>query len=179
MSMMKLVVVAVVAGALAFPGRFARADTGPELKSGTTATALSIGGTLASVGVFAFGEASGRDRLAAAGLVGALIAPSAGEMYAGDVLTVGMGLRAVGIGALIGGYEVFMNCNWSCSRDSGNLIIALLTTSIVGYGAGAVYDIATAQAAVERHNQRIQLQIAPMVSTPSGPAAGLSLGGSF
>jgi len=178
--MSKLLVAGMVVWTLAFPVRFASADTAaPELKSRSAATLLSLGGTLAPIGMIALGERSGNDALVAAGLVSALLAPSAGEIYAGELLTVGMGIRAVGIGALIGGYEVFMNCNWSCSREDSNLLIALLTTSIVGYGAGAVYDIVTAQAAVERHNQRIQLQIAPMVSTPSGPAAGLSLGGSF
>ena len=179
--MLKLLVTGIVVRVLAFPVHFAAADTAaPELKSRNTATLLSFGGTLTSIGVIAFGGHSANDPLTAAGLVSALIAPSAGQIYAGEVVTVGMGIRAAAIGAGVGGYQMLLDClteGGTCRH--GALSITLITAGLVGYTTGAMYDVATAGAAVDRHNRRVQLQVAPILATASGPAVGIGLGGSF
>lgn len=178
--MFRLLVTVMVVCALALPTRFASAET-PAPKNRTTALALSLGGTLVSLGLTAAGAGSQDGVLLATGLVSSLVTPSAGEIYAGELFTAGMGIRLLSAGVGYVGVGVALRCflvTRPCEKHDG-LAVSLITAGAAGYVSGIVYDIATAGAAVDRHNRRIELQLAPIIPTPANRAAGLSLRGSF
>lgn len=180
--MSKLLVTGMVVWTLVFPVGFASADTAaPELKSRDTAFALSLGGTFLSLSITAVGAGTENGPLLAAGMLSSLIAPSAGEIYAGEWTTPGLGIRVLSAGAGYAGVGVALKCllvTSPCEKHEA-LAVSLITAGAVGYVSGILYDIATAGAVVDRHNRQVQFQVAPLVSTSSGVSAGLSLGGSF
>jgi hypothetical protein len=124
-------------------------------------------------------------------LVAALIAPSAGHVYAGETRTALLhtGLRAAAFGAFLGGLwwtgakgECIAEDDPDCSVPSGGGYLLL-----GGFAAGAasiVYSVVDAPFAAERHNARarrrqIFLTPAPMVGPDHSAGIGLHLGGRF
>src|SRR5689334_15034508 len=95
--MMKL---ASVLATLALATSVAHADDAPAQKDPVVATALSLGGTLASAGLIFGSHSTGAVEL---GLYSSLVTPSLGEWYAGKYLTVGMGIRAASVGVMVAG----------------------------------------------------------------------------
>jgi hypothetical protein len=183
---MNLVMV-VVLFVLTFAPQLASADdAGPETKSRTAAFAYSAIGSAISLGVMAQGVKSDDSTLATAGLVGALILPSAGEFYAGKLLTWGMGIRVAAVAAAIVSLEQIPRY-LLLDEDPQTQVFALLyqnglgTISVVALAAGILYDLATAGAAADEYNQRLHLRVTPTVipTASSGPAVGLGIGGSF
>ncbi|HEX7700923.1 MAG TPA: hypothetical protein VF403_09380 [Kofleriaceae bacterium] len=143
---------------------------------------MSIGGTAVSLGVMIAGmTGQTNDRETMVGLASSLVTPSLGEWYAGKYLTVGMGLRAAGALAMIGGIA-YSYCNDSGSQCSETLGHGLLAVGLIAYGGGIIYDIVMAPSAVDAYNtsHRVRATIGPAVLTPpSGPVMGVGLGGSF
>jgi hypothetical protein len=165
------------------------------------ALGLSIGGTAASAAGFAVGASLGWDRghnLILGSLASTLLTPSLGEWYAGQGITVGLGLRVggvlvAGLGVvMVGGGLVFGNncepgeCGTTSdtnSHSSGALLGAGLLFAFGGtvtYLAGIVYDIVDAPSAADRYNNKHNLYLAPTVlPTASGNVPAMSLSGRF
>ena len=151
-------------------------------KSETTALALSLGGTVASVGVAAYGfanmidghEESSSVGLWAGGLLSLVITPSLGHIYAGDGMTNGLALRAGGAAVAVVGFF-----QWArCTDENCGFLEGGHPTLLVGGGlaaAGVIWDIATARKAARRTNEK-RLSLVPAAA---GAKVGLSLAGSF
>jgi hypothetical protein len=170
----------VIAVALAFAVRVAGADP----KNETTASMLSLGGTIVAgvLVVEGIGEASkatptgyGDPKLAWIGLASAIVLPSLGEWYAEQPLTYGMALRSMGAVTC----ALAIRYADSAKGDSpGNVVVPVILGAGAVMAVGAFYDIYDAPRAVGRHNARLQL--APTVLTPpSGPVMGVGIGGRF
>lgn len=172
--MSKLTVPVVILLALALTAHVASADDAPAgPRSRDTAVLLSTGGTALSAGLLMAGASAKNATLVGAGLLSSLVTPSAGAIYAGRPLTVGMGLRVLSAGVAVAGFaDAFGNVS---------LDAPLIIGSALGYGVAILYDIATAGAAVDDYNRRFHLRVAPTVipSASSGPAVGVGIGGSF
>ena len=186
--MSKPAITSAVLAAWMCAARLAAADdTASEPpKSRGAAFALSAGGTALSLGIMAGGLATGDGTTFVVGALSSLITPSAGEWYAGQGFTLGLGTRLVSAGVFVAGVAEGFKCfslyadNSSCHNDP-QLAGALLIVGAVGYGAGVVYDIATAGAAADRYNQRFHLHVAPVVSRSvgAGTALGVGIQGTF
>ena len=106
---------------------------------------------------------------------GLVVGPSLGYFYAGQPGRAwrGVGLRALGVGALIAAAAA----SWDCHRHAcESLGPAVLVGSAVTLGS-AIYDIATVRGAVRRHNreaQRVSVRVAPTYSSQRR-AAGVSV----
>jgi hypothetical protein len=150
-------------------------------KDATVAVELSVGGTVLSIGMFAIGAKTNSDQLAFGGLVSSMVTPSIGEWYAGEYLTWGMGIRAASASIALAGFAeafCFDDCEGSNQR-TGDMLFVI---GAIGSGAGMIYDIVHAPAAVKKHNERhrANLMVTPTAyPTSTGPAPGVMVGGSF
>lgn len=185
--MSKMRVAFAIVSALTLTTRLAAADDAPAWKDRDAAFKLSAGATVVSIGLVVAGASTGHDTWIDAGLVSSLITPSAGELYAGKLLTPGQGIRAASAGIGLLGLNEALHCGFyvgwttdSC-RNSGDITRALILIGAIGYATGTIYDIATASRAADDYNQRLHLRVTPTVipTASSGPAVGLGLGGSF
>jgi len=179
---MKLAAVAVLAATLTAAAP-AHAETDPP-KSETTALALSLGGSLASVGLMAaaFSDLVHEDETTAhlfgAGLLSLAITPSLGHIYSGKVLTGGLALRAGGAALALVGLAQALDCGLievrrSCGFfESGEAAVVLGGTVAA---AGVIWDIATAPRAARRFNEKH----VTLVPAAPGASLGLSLAGRF
>ncbi|MGE5183344.1 MAG: hypothetical protein ACM31C_14840 [Acidobacteriota bacterium] len=162
----------VLAGLLASQG--ARAD-----KSRDTAEILSGAGAGVSTAIvlssfLATDRASDTNMpLLYAGLGTSLVTPSLGELYAGQYLTWGMGVRALAGAAAI--YAVTAQTETVTCTDQPTATVkcqnmtstglAILGLAAITYIGGAWYDIADAPDAVDRKSGRIR--VAPII-VPAG-----------
>ncbi|HEX7841934.1 MAG TPA: hypothetical protein VF469_30900 [Kofleriaceae bacterium] len=182
--MSKVLVTVAVLSALTFTAHLASADDAPpEPKSRDTATLLSVGGTALSIGLVVAGASAKNGTLAGAGLLSSLVTPSAGEIYAGQPYTWGMGIRLVSAASAVAGLREAFKCDWAgdtCHHDPA-LATDLLVAGGLGYATGIIYDIATAGSAVDEYNRKLNLHVAPtmMRTASSGPAVGVGISGSF
>ena len=168
----------------------------PPDRSENTALWLSLGGTLASYGVWIGGVAistsstnQGTSSLfasaASIGAVGTLLAPSFGHWYGDKGFTRGFGLR---LGALAVGVTAIVVVLWSCplsfERDpvedpdcgKGETAGAILGIAALGmWVGGTVDDIVQAPRRVRRRNAA-RYAITPLVQSDR---AGLALVGAF
>lgn len=155
-----------------------------EPNSGGTAFALSLGGTIGSVGLIA--AAVSRDGhppqstiLAGAGVAGLLLAPSMGEWYSDEFLTPGLGLRVAGPVIALVGLGAFPCHQLGDGSGCNTLGPAQNAALVVGAGAfiaGVAYDIWDAPRAAGRYNRsHSSVAVTPMTMRgPSGsPAYGL------
>lgn len=144
-----------------------------DAKDESAATGMAVAGALGGLGVMGLGFANLQRSYVLFG-VGALIGlvgPSLGQFYAGEILTPGLGLRAVGLGAL--GYSglVLSQCDEGCGAAGLPLLAGLGL-----YVAGAIYDLATTPRAVRAWNAaHHHVTLAPTV-VPTGAHASLGLG---
>ncbi len=171
-----------------------------EPKSPRTARLLSGGGPLLSLGVVTLGgiiagagssPAHWRQDLgtgiAWVGVASLPLAPSFGHWYAGDYLTPGLGLRALGIGLFVGGAANFtlrIDCrDLDCPPAKDNTLGgALMLLGAASYFTGWAYDAATAGRAARDYNREhaMRLTVAPTAMRgASSTSYGLVLGGSF
>jgi hypothetical protein len=184
--MSKLRVAVAIVSALTFTAHVVAADDAPAWKDRDAAFKLSAGATLVSIGLVVAGASTGHTTLTDGGLISTLLTPSAGELYAGKLLTPGMGIRVLAAGVELAAFSEAHRCGYyvwptgSC-RNSGDITQALILIGAIGYATGAIYDIATASSAVDDYNQRLHVRVTPTVipTASSGPAVGLGLGGSF
>jgi hypothetical protein len=169
-------------------GPTAELTTGPATeppKSRATAFALSAGGTALS-GALLLGAATGNGHIVLVGAAGSLILPSLGQIYAGQLFTWGQAIRVASTAVLAVGANEALKCfgpRWGdspppCENDrdlAGTMIVA----GAIGFGVGALYDIATAGSAVDNFNRKHQLRAAPLVAPGAGTTVGVGLSGTF
>lgn len=163
---------------------------GNDSKSPTTALTLSLSATAAAWAAWMIptnlSEEASEHPVAtifgAAGMIGTFVAPSVGHWYVGDrVWTAGLTTRVAG-GAVFGAGALLALRAWGSERECG-VCDPLMVAGISAYAVGSLYDIVTAPRAARLHNQATRSS--PLVLAPaplrsiSGPAAGLSLSGSF
>jgi len=116
------------------------------------------------------------------------ITPSFGELYVGEYLTWGMGIRAVA-GALavytLQTQTRLATCDTANSSTEPPCEIftegayPLLGLAAIGFIGGVWYDVLDADDAVDRYNRKHGFSVAPVVPTTSGLAPGMSLSGTF
>lgn len=153
------------------------AAAGDEEKSPGVATAISVGATATSMGLFyaAVRRADAGLALASLGLM--VVAPSAGHIYAGRGEVghiVGMSvLRGTALAFAAKGLAMAWNM---CERDCDALYrddkegTAILIAGLVTYALATGYDLYDAHRAAERAND---------AADPSARTVGFSFGGSF
>jgi hypothetical protein len=105
-----------------------------------------------------------------------IITPSLGQIYAGQYVTVGMGIR--GASALIALYGASRKQDQACVSDStancpsitgGGLTI--ISLAAIAYIGGIAYDVRDASHAVKRYNaKRTRILGASLVPTRNGAA---------
>jgi hypothetical protein len=154
-------------------------------KNRIAAAALSLGATVVSNVVLVAGMSNaGSGNLVELGLVGDLVAPSAGEWYSGQFLTIGLGLRVAGAGLAVAGFYMDGGFRWYVGTPNGyeppnsKAAEAMMITGGFMVAAGTIWDIVDAPTSADRYNSRV-LVTPIMLPTPSGVAPGVSLGGAF
>jgi hypothetical protein len=163
-------------------------------KNPKTATLLSAvsSGISGGVVVAGFVTASNGERIndpvmyTGIGLL--FVTPSLGEMYAGQYLTWGMGIRLAASGLAVYTLETQTSlavCDTAHSSQDPPCEVfkeaayPLLGLAAIGFIGGVWYDVLDAGDAVERYNKRHNLNVTPTVPTSSGLAPGLTLSGTF
>jgi hypothetical protein len=116
------------------------------------------------------------------------ITPSLGEMYAGEYVTLGMGVRALSAGLAVWtmrSQTTLVRCDDAltsseplCEQFTANAY-PLLGLAAIGFIGGVWYDALDADDAVDRWNKRHGLSVTPAVPSANGPAPGLTLSGRF
>lgn len=117
------------------------------------------------------------------------ITPSAGELYANQYLTIGMGIRVVGAGlaywTLQSQTELYtcelatMRNGEQCEELTENAAPLLGIAAII-YIGGTWYDILDAGDAADRYNARNGFTAMPTaLAAPHGLVPGLAVGGTF
>jgi len=143
----------------------ARAEDGDE-KSAALGTSLSIGATLAGVGLVATEESPGIVTGSALVLVG----PSLGHWYAHDAWNAGTTARTLSLAV---GFLALVSARGSDSRGPEYVFWGAVGT----YGLGTIYECATVPRAVRAYNRTHRsLGITPLVRDNAG---GLALAGTF
>jgi len=175
-----LVIVSILAGAAP-----AHAD-----KSRATAVELSATGAALST-AFVFGAFfTGRDNsevnepLLYTGLASSVITPSLGEIYAGQYLTWGMGIRG-GAGVLAGialslhqetvTCELATSSTQTCKQLSGTAV-AVLGLAAIAYVGGVALDVMDAGPAADRYNAihgKTYAFVPTVLPTPTGAVPGV------
>jgi len=158
--------------------------TGPIAgeKSESTALALSLGGTIASIGLMAIGESQNNDDLGAIGGIGVWVAPSFGHWYSGKLWTNGMTLRLAGAGAVVVGAVMLIGCIDSENSCEDGPAVVLFVGGAGAFVAGGVYDIVTAPRSAREHNESLRLRAAggwAITPVVTHDRAGLVFGGRF
>jgi hypothetical protein len=114
----------------------------------------------------------------AVGVGTAVVTPTLGEWYAGDYVTIGLGIRLAAAG--LGVYGATRTETGRCSNGPPESMCQNLTANAIpflglaaiAFIGGAAYDVIDAPTAVDRHT----VHVAPMVTPTS---AGLGLAGQF
>ncbi len=141
-------------------------------KSTGTAVALSLGATLGLPLLMAAVAGDGNDDFLIAGLIVAgVLGPSAGKIYAGDFLSVSLGVRAAGMAMILVGV------NSDSSTDEEISFIVLGTFAVIG---GAIGELAGLGGAVRDSNfehakRTMSPTVAPVVDA-RGNASGMQVG---
>jgi hypothetical protein len=120
------------------------------------------------------------------GLASAMITPSLGQFYAGEYVTIGMAVRvaAAGLATYALTHETkTIQCD--DASTSGTMCqsfygagIAMLGIAGIAFIGGMAYDVGDAAPAADRYNANHGFVVVPTaVSTPTGPAPGVSISG--
>lgn len=117
------------------------------------------------------------------------VTPSLGELYAGQYVTIGMGVRAAATGLAVYTLRTqtrFATCDDALSSNEPpceifkELAYPLLGIAAIAFIGGVWYDVLDAPDAADRYNKRHGFAPVPAVLPgPQGPAPGLMLGGTF
>jgi hypothetical protein len=107
----------------------------------------------------------------------ALIGPSLGNIYAGNTLNVGLGIRVAGLGIM--GAMLARCGSPGCSTSDTTANVMLAAATIV-YGAGVITEVALAPRAARAYNRRM-MQVVPaaMPNGRDGLSPGVALTGTF
>ncbi len=151
--------------------------------SASVAGAVTLGGF-----VFAQDGEPFHKPLLYTGLGMLLVGPSAGEFYAGQYLTIGMGVRAVGTGLAVWTLQTqtkvvtcddASNSEQKCTGFVENAAPLLGIAAIIFIG-GVWYDVLDAPDSADRYNKRHGFTATPTAMMgPQGLVPGVALGGSF
>lgn len=144
---------------------------GQHDKSPASASLLSVGGTVTGA-MLSIGLMSARDLSWSSVVLSATmlsIAPGFGHLYAGEgghaaLTTLGRGLSLLALGY---GFA---------KTESSSVADELLLLGLGGYSTLTVYDWIDASYAVRRERARVNVSLAPLVSSNT---TGLVLGGTF
>lgn len=151
--------------------------------------AASVAGVV-TLGGFVFAQESKpfNEPLLYTGLGLLLVGPSAGEFYAGQYLTIGMGIRAVGAGLAVWTLQTqtkvvtcddALSSNEKCTGFVENAAPLLGVAAIVFIG-GVWYDVLDAPDAADRYNKKHGFTATPTALVgPHGLAPGVAISGSF
>lgn len=188
---MKLVAVAVAAAfaipsvAVAQPGVTdpepapspivqAQVDTVDE----NIAIGLSLGATVASWGLLLVGGSADNETMTTVGAIGTMFAPSMGHWYSHQLLTRGMGIRALGLGVGAVGLSIALGQAFDHEDNSDDSTVSLLLLAGAAmYIAGTVDDIATSGRAARKYNSRFEnVNVVPQLTANGG---GLAVVGRF
>lgn len=163
-------------------------------KKRKTATLLSAVGSSVSGAVVVAGFVSApnaervNDPVMYTGIGMLFVTPSLGEFYAGQYVTLGMGVRAIAAGLAVYTLQTqthLATCDLAPSSQApkceefDEAAYPLLGIAAIGFIGGVWYDVLDAGDAAERWNQKHGITVTPAVPTTSGLAPGLSLSGSF
>ncbi len=163
------------------------AGTARAEKQRHTASLLSGAGAAVSSGlvVLSFLIPTGEINypLFGTGLALSVVTPSLGELYAGQYLTIGEGVRAAAAGAAL--YAIATQ-NESIRCEDGNGFcksitgtgVAILGLAAIAFVGGVAYDLLDAPDAVDRYNRRLGIFVS-MAKTPEGSVPTLAFGGRF
>jgi hypothetical protein len=138
-----------------------------------TGFAACMGGSVAKWQLFEDGHRAAGRVVEVADVFTCVLGPSAGQWYTDSPWRVAIGSGLRGGGLILGsiGYAVD-------DRDTSDSLVVLGGTMFMG---AIIYDLVAAPFAARRYNRRFEtmtIMPAPM-TTPSGSAPGLVLGGSF
>jgi hypothetical protein len=117
------------------------------------------------------------------------ITPSLGEFYAGQYLTIGMGVRVAGAGLAVYTLENYTQPS-KCPLDPPSEpnrcesltegAYPLLGIAAITFIGGVWYDVLDAGEAADRYNKKHGYTIVPaVVPGPHGPTPGVLVGGTF
>jgi hypothetical protein len=163
-------------------------------KKRKTATMLSAVGASAAGAVVVAGFVSApssnriNDPVMYTGIGLLSVTPSLGQFYAGQYLTIGMGVRAVAAAFAVYTLETqttLATCDDALSSNEPPCEIfteyayPLLGLAAIGFVGGVWYDVLDAGDAADRWNKRHGFSVTPGVPTAYGPAPGLTLSGVF
>jgi len=161
-------------------------DDEPATRSPGVAIGLSVAGGV--VGVLggaltytALGDSEPAVGMVFAGAGAFLLAPTAGQWYAGRIVTPGLGLRAVGTVLALSAIKPPCDGLSACDPHEDRFNKPLLTAAVaIGVG-GLVWDVATAGAAADDFNrEHARITVAPTaLSARDGLVPGLAVMGSF
>jgi hypothetical protein len=152
-----------------------------------TAQYLSAGGAIVSSGLvlgsFLLGrhDATVNEPMFYTGLGTSLVTPSLGQIYAGQYVTWGMGIRALAAGLAIVAITTqteHVACigaqagSTGCTELTGTGV-ALAGAFAIAYIGGTALDVMDAPDAVDRYNHSHVMVMPAVLPTPKGAAAGL------
>lgn len=117
------------------------------------------------------------------------IAPSAGEYYAGQYLTIGMGVRAAATGFAVWTLQsqtravrcdtIGASTALDCETFTENAY-PFMGIAAIAFIGGVWYDVLDAGDAADRYNRKHSIMAVPTVMPgPQGLAPGLSISGAF
>ena len=154
----------------------------------TAQAAAGVGAGVSSalvVSAFFVGTSEGNDvnfPLLYVGLGSSLVTPSLGQLYAGEYLTPGMGVRALAAGlafyAAKHGQQTVtcdyaMTIDQKCKSWTENAIV-MFGLAGIAYIGGVAWDVMDAGDAVDRYNARHRYTVTPTaLAGPRGLAPGL------
>jgi hypothetical protein len=187
---MKILVATALAAALVIPRTALADEDEPAPRSPTTALELSLGGVLIPAALLAVGAELSTARvdrsdiggpIAVVGLAGLLIAPSLGEIYAGNTWSRGATTRVAGLAlTTVGGLIFASNLNRADASASATGAVggAVVVAGLGAVVAGIAFDVVDAPQAARDANHDLQLT-PTVVSTGTSHGMGLALTGSF
>jgi hypothetical protein len=141
------------------------------ISAGGTAVAI-FGGGAALVSVNYTHSTAAKVSLVATSAVSWLTLPSLGHYYAGDWVSTGTVVRAVGLGLM--GLAALGNDH---DENNAPILPALGALTVL---TGMAIDIATAPRAAREYNTQRRVAISPAIfPSASGPLVGVSVGGQF
>lgn len=170
----------LIAALLVLGTGLAQAETAPE-KSEVVATAVPLVVETASAVAFAVGAARGGEQAEPAlaiGVIGLLVAPSFGQIYAGEPGRAAISV-AIRTTAAIGIAVGIANANTSVTETGGGhrapgWAVPMIYSGAIVFAASSIWDLVDAHRAVRR--ERPSVAIAP---TPLPGGAGMVVAGAF
>ncbi len=183
---MRIVVGSVIVAALLVPSLAraeepARTRSNPAHKNPAVAVGLSLGATTAGLILAAVSvRYHAPDVVTAAGLGVFVLGPSAGPLYGGKTLTVGLGLRVAGVALTAASLPAVgrdLQSHDHATAPSATAEYVMLGIGLSAFVVGTISDLVEGPLAVSAHNRRIdELTLAPIVTRGGG---GLALSGQF